>query len=94
MDLALHLGMTVGEIERDMSGVELGLWVRRAERRALPWRRVELHLAQIAMQVARLSGSGASLSDFLLDPPDDPSTTDGSEDAAEYFGFSPRNNKE
>jgi hypothetical protein len=88
MDLALHLGKTVGQVEREMSGVELGLWYLYANDRMLPWRRMEMHLAQIAMHVSGLAGAAdKTLSDFLFDPPE----RGIEEDAKAFFGFSPRN---
>jgi len=90
MDLALHLGKTVDELEREMTGVEFSLWQRYASRRMLPWRRMELYLAQVAHVVSRVMGGNdqSKLSDFLFDPPD---TADGEEDdPVAFFGFAPR----
>lgn len=61
----------------------------------LPSRRIELYLAQIAMQVAQLRGAqNVVLGDFMFDPADtggeDEPTAD--EEAA-FFDFNPRKRK-
>ena len=97
MDLALALGKTVGELEREMTGVEFNLWQRYAARRALPVRRAELYAAQIAMKIVQVMGSNTEveLSDFLFDPvEEDTGPVDNADDAAAFFGFAPRNVKE
>ena len=70
MDLALHLGMTEAGLRRAMSERELLRWGQYAQRRMLPWRRVELLLAQIALVTAKAMGAAkdATLEDFLFDP--------------------------
>jgi hypothetical protein len=87
MDLALHLGMTVNELETKMSGVEFYLWQRYASVRMLPWRRMELHMAQLTRMVAVTMGGArdATLSDFLFDPEDE------TDDPAVAFGYAPHN---
>jgi hypothetical protein len=94
MDLCLALGRTVGELEREMTEVEFGLWQKYAQRRTLPWRRMEMYLARLTQTVeasGMAGGSGAPLRDFLfLDPPDDSAEDGDARDAAEFFAFSPR----
>lgn len=94
MDLALSIGgCTVTELHERLTSVELGLWAKYAAKKMLPWRRMELHLAQVALQVARLSGNtDASLDDFLFETPDEVELAP--EDAAEFFGYSPRKPRE
>lgn len=71
MDLALELGMTVGELRARMTVQEFAGWLVYARRRLLPTRRIEHYLAQLA-QIA--VGHGSKLGDFLLarDEPADP----------------------
>ena len=90
MDLALHLGRTVDELEREMTGVEFVLWQRYASRRMLPWRRMELYLAQVAHTISVVMGGNAQskLSDFLFDSLDAEDGAD--EDPVEFFAFAPR----
>ena len=92
MDLALALGMTVQTLEQEMSAVEFGLWQRYAAERMLPWRRMELYLAQVAQIIARTVGGNkeAMLSDFVFDSMGE----EPEENAAAAFGFSPRKKKE
>jgi hypothetical protein len=93
-ELALALGGTVEELEDRMSGVEYGLWVRYAEQRILPWRRMEFYLAQLARLIAATMGgqTDATTRDFLFDrAEDEPEDDDDEEDAAaKFFGFAPR----
>jgi len=96
MTLALNLGKTVADLERDMSGVEFDLWRRYASRNVLPWRKMELHLAQIAHIIAATMGGAKdkSLADYMFDPEEEhhgPISTD--DEAAAFFGFSPRAKK-
>lgn len=94
MDLALHLGGTADALARSMTEGELRHWDAYTARRPLPFRRLELYLAQIALVVARSMGGSHDykLADFLLfeeaDKPDD--TPASAEDARAFFGFSPR----
>ena len=91
MDLALHLGMTAGELEQKMSAVEFSLWQRYANRRMLPWRRMEMYLAQVAHAVSGMAGGDSTLSDFLFDPPEDVAVDgDAANDAVAFFSFAPR----
>lgn len=62
---------------------------RFAARRMLPQRRIELYLAQIAMQVALGRGlKDLALSDFLFDPIDD--DVPSADEARAFFKFSPK----
>jgi len=96
MDLALHLGKTAGEVEREMTGVEFNLWQRYANRRMLPWRRMELLLAQVSQIIgATMGGAGDKvLSDYLFDPPEESPGGADEDEAATFFAFAPRNKKE
>lgn len=59
----------------------------------LPSRRVELYLAQIAMQIAMSRGvQNMELSDFMFDPVDDEDEPTAEEEAA-FFDFKPRKRK-
>lgn len=65
MDLALELGMTVGDLKRRMTVAELAEWYAYARKKLLPTRRIEHYLAQIAQVQA-----GGSLGEYLvIDPP-------------------------
>lgn len=88
MELALHLGKTLEELEQ-MSAPEYGLWLRHASQRMLPWRRMELYLAQIARLIAVTMGGAkdAKLIDFMFEPEEEISTV---EDATVVFEFAPR----
>lgn len=95
MDLALHLGMTEGGLRRSMTEDELQRWGQYVQRRMLPWRRVELLLAQVALVVAKTMGGAkdATLEDFLFDPPpidaatdDDGDAIPDADDIAAFFG--------
>lgn len=64
----------------------------------LPSRRLQMQLAQIALEIAKLRGvQNVSLEDFMFDPEDlgdDEDAGDNeptAEEAAEFFGFKPRN---
>jgi len=85
MDLALALGRTLDELD-EMSTVEFQLWQKYTARRMLPWRRMELYLAQITQHIAVTMGGAKNtrLTDFTFDPIEE------TEDAAEAFGFNPR----
>lgn len=91
MDLALQLG------DRDITDMperDFQLWVRYANRRMLPWRRVELYLGRIALLIAQTMGGAkdAVLADYLFDPEEEIEID--SRNAAEFFGYAPRNTKE
>lgn len=67
-------------------------WQRYAARRMLPGRRVEMYLAQIALQVALMRGvQNVDLSDFMFDPIDaDGEDEPTAEEEAAFFDFKPR----
>lgn len=68
MDLALELGMTVGELKCRLTGAELADWLAYARKKLLPTRRLEHYLAQVAQMFA-----GGSRDDYLIiDPPAPP----------------------
>ena len=89
-DLALNLGMSVAQIKR-MSEKELHRWQIYAARYMLPTRRMELHMAQIALWTARQAGAeDVTIHDFLFDPPEEVSPEDAFANDAEALGFAPR----
>ena len=92
-DLALHLGMTAGQLSRSLTVREFGDWQRYAGTRMLPLRRIELYLAQIAYWIAGTGGAkDASLQDFMFDSiGDDAGDGDGDDldQAIDFFGFAP-----
>lgn len=103
MDLALAFGSTVDELENRMTVPEWDLWRRYHARFGLPWRRIEMHLAQCAL-VTGLAGGiidrTTPVSRFLLDPePIRPVSEvsgaaadageDAEDDAADAFGALP-----
>lgn len=88
LDLALQFGMPFETLQRTMSERELRIWDRRARERGLPTQRIEWHLAQIAMVLARVFGSkDAKLKDFLIEPAREDEGLDGLKSA---FDFKPR----
>lgn len=94
MDLALHLGFTADGLKRAMTEREFGAWQVYARDRMLPWRRVELYLAQIAMYIATAMGGAKNggLEQFMFDrkPEIDQAAQDDdemtAEDVAAFFG--------
>lgn len=70
MDMALHLGMTESGVRQSMTERELLRWEMYANRRMLPWRRMELLIAQVSLVVAKSQGGAknATLEDFLFEP--------------------------
>lgn len=94
MDLALELGMTVGELSHRMTERELIRWQKYASKKMLPARRVEFYMAQVALMIGRTMGgnSQATLHDYLLDIPDDTPMTDEELDELKAdIGFNPQN---
>lgn len=71
----------------------LRLYESYGEQRGFPSRRLEIHLAQIAMLIAQTMGGAknVSLSDFLFDPQKKP--VDEVEALKQEIGFSPRKKK-
>jgi hypothetical protein len=88
--------MSVEALARTMSEAEFADWQTYAARRMLPWRRMELLLAQVALTVARSVGAkDLSMADFLFDP-QPPAPPPGAvveeasaQEAAEFFDFNP-----
>lgn len=92
MDLALEMGQPATLLARTMPEREFRRWIKYANHKALPMRRLQLQLAQIAYLMVRMVGSGADnlvLEDFLFDPPP-PKPKDELAEAIKAFGFSPR----
>jgi len=95
MDLALHLGSTVGGLSKVMTERELGDWAEYARTNLLPMRRIEWALAQIALLIATTMGGAKDMkiTDFMLDtseadePADDPEEV--AAQARAFFGFNP-----
>ena len=81
--------MTLESIAR-MPEAEFLSWGQFAARRLLPWRRIELMLAQLTMYVAVTMGGAKNckISDFLFDVDGHEEPTADEELA--YFGFQPR----
>ena len=92
-DLAAELGTPVAVLARTMTENELRDWQAYAARYALPSRRLQLQLAQIAMLIAVTMGGAkdVKLTDYLFDPPPTPKERKKAlDEAKEFFGFSPR----
>lgn len=68
MDLALELGLTVAQLKRRMSEREFGRWGMYAAQKALPARRLEVAMANLAFVAVQLVNgkTTAKLADFLL----------------------------
>lgn len=92
MELALHLGMTADGLEQRMAERELDDWRLFVEERMLPWRRIQLQLAQIAQHIAVTMGGAKNtqLQDFLFDPKPAANEEGGldldAKDIAAFFG--------
>ncbi len=80
MDLALALGMTVGDLLERTSDRELDGWVAYAKKRGLPQRRQELYLAQ----VAKVQGGG-KIDAYLLRPAGNDDAEQADADKLERF---------
>ena len=91
--MALALGQPVATLARVMGEAEFQEWQLYAATRMLPWRRMEMHLAQIAMWVATSTGSvtNVAIKDFLFDRDDAAATA---EDEIEFFDFKPYKKQE
>ena len=68
MDLALHLGMTTDHMTQSMTEAELNRWARYASTRGLPYKRIEVLLAQVSFLIARTMGGAkdVKVEDFML----------------------------
>lgn len=97
MQLALHLGMPHEAMLRSMTEAELHRWILFARRHGLPFRRIELMLAQLSMIVAKTMGGAknAKTADFMLIEPDDvlPENLTRVEAVRRAVGFNPRKKK-
>lgn len=69
MELALHLGGPAERLAREMTELEFQDWGRYSRQHLLPFRRLEVYLAQVAWAVARYMGGNAQvpLSEFLIE---------------------------
>ena len=98
MELALNLGMPAERLAREMTEREFQDWYRFAREHVLPFRRVELYLAQVSWAVARFMGGNknAKISDFMIEfgQREPEPETDGDDDdldaAKAAFAFAPR----
>ncbi|CDG91785.1 Gp14 [Xenorhabdus bovienii str. feltiae Florida] len=83
MTLALRLGKTLHELQRDMSASELLCWMAYDRRSPLSDRRGDIQAAQIASAVYQSQGGKVKLEDALLqwgaDPPQDDQALSGLE---------------
>jgi hypothetical protein len=97
MDLAMQLGGSVDALSRSMTEAEFHRWARYARKFGMPFRRLELMLAQLTMVVARSMGGAkqATTADFMLKPVDDelPANVTRIDAARAAFGFNPRRRK-
>jgi hypothetical protein len=95
MELALHFGMPADELSRRMTEAEFRKWQRYASRKALPFPRLEVLLAQVAMMVARMGGAkNVTVKDFMLQEPEElPDNVTHIDVARRAFGFNPRKKK-
>lgn len=71
MELALALGKTVTQLEREMPVAEFEQWYLYRHAKLLPLRRMEYYMAQLTLHVSLLSrmwgGPEFSFQDFLFD---------------------------
>ncbi len=97
MDLALHLGRPADELAQSITEDEFRRWMTYARRHALPYRRLELMLAQMSLVIAKTMGGAknAKVSDFMLQDHDDelPPNVTRLEAARMAFAFNPRRKK-
>ena len=92
MDLALHLGMTTDHMTQSMTEGELNRWARYASTRGLPLKRIEVLLAQVSLQVARMGGAkNLKVEDFMLKERKEelPANVTRIEDKRKAFGWNP-----
>lgn len=97
MNLALHLGGSADVLARSMTEAELQRWSVYVRRHALPFRRLELLLAQVSMLIASTMGGAKNvkLKDYMLKELDEelPANVTRIEDKRKAFGFNPRKRK-
>lgn len=87
MELTLALGFnTVAELETGMSVAEFEQWYLYRRKQALPARRMEYYMAQIALQISHLAqlwgGPQRQFHDFMFDEKPVPKTDDANTGAA------------
>ncbi len=96
MELALHLGMTAEGLTQSMTAAELDQWAKYALQKPLPYKRMELMLAQVCLIIARRMGGAkeVKLMDFMLSVPEDrPNNVTNLEAVRAAVGFKPRKPK-
>jgi len=93
MDLALHLGGSSESLARSMTEAELQRWSVYVRRHALPFKRIELLLAQVSMLIAATMGGAKNvkLKDYMLKELEDelPANVTRIEDKRKAFGWNP-----
>lgn len=93
MELAINMGRPAEEMLRSMTEAELHRWARYAASHALPFKRLEIMLAQLASLIARTMGGAKSVTanDFMLKQPEDelPTNVTRIEAARKAFNFRP-----
>ena len=91
MDLALHMGMTAEHMTQSMTEAEFNRWARYAYTHALPYKRIEMLLAQVSLLIARTMGGSkdAKLNDFMLQVRRE-EAPEVRPDARKVFNFQPR----
>lgn len=71
MELALALGKTVGQLDKEMSVAEFEQWYLYRHAKLLPLRRMEYYMAQLTLHVSLLArqwgGPEYNIQDFLFD---------------------------
>lgn len=96
MELALHLGMTTDTLLNSMKEAELDQWAGYANRFPLPFKRLEIMLAQVCVLIAKTMGGAkqVGVNDFMLAIPEElPANVTRIELARKAFGFNPRKPK-
>ncbi len=93
MELALHLGGSVESLTRSMTEAELQRWSVYVRRNLLPFRRLELLLAQVSMLIAGTMGGvkNVKLKDYMLKELEEelPANVTRIEDKRKAFGWNP-----
>ncbi len=93
IDLSFQLGIPKHELVHRLPQRDYWMYMHYGAKRLLPWQRIETHLAQISMLIAKTMGgaSKATLNDFLFNV--EPTIADRVEAARNVFGFNPRKKK-
>lgn len=95
MDLALSFGVSDDWLRKTMTEPQLQRWARYAANPGMPFKRLEIYLAQIALMVARGPIQGAenmTVKDFLMSRADEEEDYEGDDivnDARDAFGYAP-----